>query len=420
MGMGVSLPSATETTPGLIQLATPAEAQAGTNDKKGMTPATVNILIKDSLRASVEASSGGKVTILYDDLSNPSYMRRFAPMTIKALYRQYYASDDAWNASVFKEIENRAHPAFYKNGTLIKELLVGQYLACEFNGRACSLPGMDPRVNINCGNALALCKNKGTGWTLSTTWIWGFLQALCLRQGYQPRGNTNYGRSHEMTWETALRIDNGFPGVNSGTSRTRTGTGPASWRHDGTETGIADLVGNVMELQTLMKLVDGKIMLAGDNDIDLPEASWPDTGARYDSTGGSPDGTGLGGGDLGNPVVSDTIAKYTGVPGGETGSGNANIESESGFRSVTAKSGYTPPISLALAGLAPITLYGGAYEAGNLLHGPVYMRNHGTRFPRRGDDWWHSPGSGLGCLHLGDARSNAGPQIGLRPAFLLV
>ena len=42
-----------------------------------------SIYVKDSLRNAVEAASGGKVTVMYDDLDNPSYMRRFAPMTIK-------------------------------------------------------------------------------------------------------------------------------------------------------------------------------------------------------------------------------------------------------------------------------------------------------------------------------------------------
>ncbi|MDR1379654.1 MAG: hypothetical protein LBJ36_11485 [Synergistaceae bacterium] len=84
-----------------------------------------SILVKDSLRMSVEAASGGKVTIIYDDLGNPSYMRRFPPMLIKDLYRHFYQSDADWNASPFKIIENDPHPAFMKNGTQIKELMVG-------------------------------------------------------------------------------------------------------------------------------------------------------------------------------------------------------------------------------------------------------------------------------------------------------
>ena len=63
------------------------------------------ILVPDSLRLSVEAASGGKVTVLYDDQKNPSFMRRFAPMTIKELYRQYFddTDDDDWDASASLE-----------------------------------------------------------------------------------------------------------------------------------------------------------------------------------------------------------------------------------------------------------------------------------------------------------------------------
>jgi hypothetical protein len=379
-------------------------------------------LVKDSLRLSVEAASGGKVTVLYDDQDNPSYMRRFAPMTIKELYRQYFASDEAWNASAFKAVENEVHPAFLKNGTRIRELLVGKYHATALNGRACSLPGTNLWQWINHDNALAACKSKGAGWTMMTMYIWGFLQALCLRQKYQPRGNTQYGRSHEVTWETALREDGGIPGVTTGMPRTKPGTGPASWNHDGTETGISDLVGNVWDWGTLMKLVDGKIMMPEDNNIDLAEASWPDTGARYDSTVGTADGTeiDLSGGDLGDPVVSDVITKYTGLPGTDTYYKEANISSESGFRSMTKKSAYTPPLSLILAGLAPIIHYGGAYESGYALKGGIWTRNYGTRLPLLGGAWHYTTAAGLGALLLNVPRGFVGSDVGFRPAFLLV
>ena len=381
-----------------------------------------DILVPDSLRLSVEAASGGKVTVLYDDQKNPSFMRRFAPMTNKELYRQYFDDDDDWNASAFKAVENEAHPAFMKNGTRIRELLVGKYLASKLNNRACSLPGVNLWHSINYDSALAACKSKGAGWTMTTMYIWGFLQALCLLQKFQPRGNTLYGKSHEVPWETALREDGGIAGVTTGMPRTKPGTGPASWNHDGTETGISDLVGNVCEWGALIKLVDGKIYLPEDNNIDLAEASWPDTGARYDSTVGTADGTevDLSAGDLGDPVISDVITKYTGLPGTDTYYKEANISSESDFRSMTKKSAYTPPLSLILAGLAPIVHYGGAYESGYAIKGGIWTRNYGTRFPILGGACGNTTTAGLGALTLYLQRSYAHNIVGLRPAFLLV
>jgi hypothetical protein len=371
---------------------------------------------------AVEAASGGKVTVLYDDQGNPSYMRRFAKMTNKDLYRQYYEDDDAWGASPFKAIENEVHPAFMKGGTQIRELLIGQYAAYDLNSRACALPGVDPRASHNYDSSLARCKDKGTGWTLNTIWNWGFVQALCLRMKYQPRGNTNYGRSHELTWETALRVDGGIAGDTAGTPRAKTGTGPTSWTHDGTESGIYDLVGNIWEWVTGMKLDDGKILLSPDNNIDLAESGWLDTGARFDSTVGTADGegNGEGSGDIGDPILSDEIKKYTGVPGSNAYDKEAIIGGESGFRSLTKKSGYSVPVALVQAGLAPVTLVGGSYESGAALKGAIWVRNYGERVPVVGGRWDDGTASGLGALHLGNPRSSAGGHIGLRPAFLLV
>jgi hypothetical protein len=408
---------ASETNRGLIQTATPAEAQTGTNTLKAIVPATATVLIKDSLRAAVEAASGGDVTILYDDMGNPSYMRRFVPMLIKNLYRQYYASDAAWNESAFKVIENEVHPAFLKNGTRVKELLVGQYQACSVNNLACSLPYRVLWTNRTYDTALAACKNKGPNWTMSTMYIWGFLQALCLRQGYQPRGNTSYGRSDKVPWEHAITTEGFAPG--DFWWSTLAGTGPVAWTHDGTESGVADLVGNVFEWQTLMKLVDGKIILPPDNDIDLPEADWPDTGARYDSTGGTEDGTGIEEttGDIGDPKVSDEITKYVGLPGSDAD----YKEMGSGFATMTKKTGYTPPVSLILAGLAPITHYDGSYKSNNALNGSTEMRNYGTRLPRVGGAWRSGSNAGLGALNLDSTRLHGDSRyFGFRPVFLLV
>ena len=308
-----------------------------------------------------------------------------------------------------------------KGGVQIRELLVGKYHATALNGRACSLPGTNLWQQINYDNALAACKNKGPGWTMTTMYIWGLLQALCLRQKFQPRGNTQYGRSHEVTWETALREDGGIPGVTTGTPRTKPGTGPMSWNHDETETGIADLVGNVWEWGTLMKLVDGKIMMPEDNNIDLAESAWPDTGARYDSTVGTSDGAGvdMSAGDIRDPVISDAITKYAGLPGTDAHYKESSISGEAGFRSMTKKASYNPPLSLIFAGLAPIVHYGGAYEAGNALKGGIWTRNYGTRLPLLGGTWSDGANAGLGALGLYIARSFARGYIGFRPAFLL-
>ncbi|MDR3164990.1 MAG: hypothetical protein LBU13_05380 [Synergistaceae bacterium] len=415
---------ASTTNRGLVSLATEAEATSGTDAAKAMTPVTTTILYRNSLRAAVEAASGGKVTVLFDDQGNPSYMRRFSPVTNKELYRHYFASDAAWNASVFKAIEGQAHPAFLKNGKMIKELLVGQYLASNINNRACSIPGANPWNVTAYNTALLACKNKGAGWIMGTAHIWGFLQALCLRQKFQPRGNSNYGMNDENPLERGIRADGRSAIINIDPGITKAGTGPASWNHDGTESGVADLVGNIWEWGTLMKLMDGKIMMPPDNDIDLPEADWPDTGARYDSTGGTSDGANVTNG--GTPVISDEITKYTGVPGGASGGVNAGIIGAAGFRSLTKKSDYSIPAVIVQAGLAPVTLVGGSYETDNALKGAIWVQNYGEVYPLFGGSWyaWSERASspGLGALRFFPRTCgwSVTTILGHRPAFLLV
>jgi hypothetical protein len=170
-----------------------------------------------------------------------------------------------------------------------------------------------------------------------------------------------------------------------------------------------------------MKLVDGKVMMPADNAIDLAESAWPDTGARYDSTVGTADGTGngTGSGDIGDPVISDTITKYTGIPGSDTYDREAIIGGEAGFRSMTKKAGYNVPVSLVLAGLAPVTHLNGTYETDSMLKGAIWTRNYGVRLPLCGAAWYNATSCGLGALALATLRSHTGTTVGFRPAFLL-
>lgn len=181
-------------------------------------------------------------------------------------------------------------------------------------------------------------------------------------------------------------------------------------------------MGNLSERVSLMKLMDGKIIMPPDNDIDLAESAWSDTGARFDATTGTADGSGMEGNSAsGAPVISDVITKYSGPLGNNDNSSKyASITGESGFRSMTKKSGYTPPVSLILAGLAPITHYGGTYEGGNALKGSISVKNNGERMPRCGGNMFNALGAGMGALSLSSPRTQSDGWLGARPTFLLV
>ena len=205
-------------------------------------------------------------------------------------------------------------------------------------------------------------------------------------------------------------MDNVAPGTTSGTGRTLTGSGPASWRHNNTFTGIADLVGNVSEWVDGLKLVDGKILMPADNNFNLAETSWPDTGVRFDSTATGDESSS---GDIGDPVISNEITKYAGPVGDN---GNYGYLSIANWKDLIKKVDYNIPASMLQAAIAPITLSDGTYSQDP--KGYLYIRNYGERIPLRGGDWNAGAIAGLFYLNLYIARSYAFSNIGFRPAFV--
>jgi len=339
------------------------------------------IFTKDTLRASVEASTGGKVTVLYDDKGYPSYMHVIPKFKVEDI-------DPALGSGV--------HPAFVVGGVEKSEIFIGQHQAHVKDNRAVSLPGLDQKTYTTFDKAKEYCKNKGQGWHMMTNWEWAAVALWALKNGYQPRGNTNYGRSHEATYETGVRQDGLAPSA-GGAARTLSGSGPASWRHDNSYAGIADLVGNVWEWNDGLKVVDGKIFMPSDNNYALDEAQWNDTGIFLDSTA-----AGDGSGDDGDPVLNDTLStpltpdSYAYIPN---------------WKDMTTATGVIIPDSLKQACVAP---YGDAGQKG-----AIWMRNYGERLPIRGGDWNGGGGAGLFALLLGNERSISYSNVGFRPAFIM-
>lgn len=310
---------------------------------------SIIIASPDSLRAQVEAATGGKVTVLYDDKGFPSYMHVIPKFSYEDL-------------GFGTEMGTGVASAFVKGNTELSEIFIGQYQASVFDGRAVALPGRDPRTSINYDDAKASCESKGAGWHMMTMHEWAAVALWCKANGVEPRGNTDDGRAHDATHEVARRKDKGTAGDSTGSARTLTGSGPASWRHDGSLGGIADLVGNVWEWQHLMKMVDGRVFASPDNDYTRPEAEWQDTGIDLDA-----------GGDFSaNTVVGNELTNRLLIT-----------------------------------------------QAGVTLKGRIYTNLEGERFPLHGGVWTSGGNAGLGALNLSYARAGTGSGRGCRPAFAL-
>lgn len=337
--------------------------------------------IKDVRRHAVERASGGRQTVLYDDLGNPSIMN------IIPIFRY---EDLGYNADMGSGVVSCFDVG---TGTNKSEIFIGAFQSSLVGSRAVSLPRTDQATSVNFDTAKGYCANKGIGWHLMTMHEWAAISLWCMANGFEPRGNTNYGRAHDRYVERGRRMDGGLPGDTAGTARVHAGSGPDAWRHNNSPWGISDLVGNVWEWLDGFKLQDGQIIASTFNT--QAEASWAAQAAYFDSTlttGGA-------------PRLSDSVVNRLGTIGDNT---NGGYSANEAFN-VMAKTGtYVSNQLLKRLLVEPSTV---------LPKGRVYMRNFGERLPSRGGNWSGGSNAGLAALYCDNSRVHAYSGLGFRLAF---
>lgn len=344
-------------------------------------------------REAVEAASGGKNTVAYDAQGNPNVMvwiPKFNSEDINAAIIARHGVDLQLGTGVF--------PAFIKNGVQIRGFWYAKYIASNGAGGGCSVvAGVQPKTYVNYDTAKSLCTNKGAGWHLSANIEWLAVAYLGLAFGEQPRGDTNYGRAYDAKHEAATRASaTHAPGDTGHSAPSYTGTGPATWSHDGTQFGVFDMVGNVWEWQDQLKLIEGQIFAPLDNNPDLTESAWPSHECYFDSSGA----TG------GSVILNSMITNRTGDLG-DDGSGNGSNSNT--WRTMTKDPSYVESLLMRQMGIEP--------PPGALLNGSLYSRNFGERMPSRGGYWSLTSNAGLGALNFHYSRTPASSHIGFRPAF---
>ena len=356
---------------------------------------TFTISSADALRQSVEAATGGLNTVVYDNNGNPSIMVVVPKFNLQDI--------DA-------SLGTGTHPAFIVGGVEKSEILIAKYPASIFDSRAQSIPGQDPATGVDWDEADGYCTAKGAGWHMMTNAEWAACALLAWKQGFEPRGNTDWGRDYARTDETAVRPDGGDPGAASGTGRTRAGGGPVSWYHDNSPRGVADLVGNVWEWVRGLRLDDGEIQIIADNDaadsaVSHAAGSSAWRGMLEDGSLVAPgtastlkwDATGAAG--TGDPVLATSVTSQ---------SDGSNSASEQ-YKNLTAP-GLTPPAPLKALALYP-------HASTTMDRGRFYMRNLDERMPLRGGRWASGADAGVLALFCNMPRSVAGSGFGFRPAF---
>lgn len=363
---------------------TAASRNIGTASNNISDNAGIQILIQDPRRKAVEDASGGRNTVIYDAQGNPNVMVVVPRFTYESL------------GLTDLQLGTGTPTAFLTNGAPRGEILIAKYLASA-GGTTCSVVGgVQPLTGVNYDQAKSRCTGKGANWHLMSMHEWSAIALWSLANGTVPRGNTNHGRAHDRLLETARRADNGVPGDASGTGRTDTGKGPATWTHDHTVHGIHDLVGNIWEWQDQMLLSEGQIKTTLDNDPSVAEVNWVSHQAFYDSTSAT------GGAHRLNSQVINRL-------GAIGDSANAGNSATVGFKLLTKDAAYTPSELMRRLLIETSTA--------NNLQGQLYMRNFGQRLPIRGGNWNHGVSAGLGALNLLYSRSYSYIDVGFRPAY---
>lgn len=356
-------------------------------DKSGLT-----ILIKDSLRQSVELASGGLQTVLYTAKGQATYMN---------IIQKY-------DMSTIDASLSGTHPAFIVDGVEKPEIFIGTYQGRIVNGELLSLPNVEPSHSTNYDNFLTAARACGNGHHLITNAEWSAVALQCYKDNTQPLGNTYYGRSSENPLLVGRRPDGLAPGNTTGSARTLTGSGPVQWRHNGKENGIADLSGNVWEWNSGMRLLNGEIQIIENNNaaksaINLGAASteWK---AIDGATGNlvTPDGSGTTPGTV--KFATSGTADYT-ING-------------STFGAIKNLSTVNPVSAAALIKLKALCLFPVVDAVATFNGDGLWLNLTIESLPIRGGNWFSAAAAGVFALSLASARSLTISSIGARPAFV--
>lgn len=172
------------------------------------------------------------------------------------------------NSDVLTGGDDSVHPAFIVNGVQIPGFYYSKYENCVYNEKAYSLPAEDPHVWCTFNYALQVCEAKGHGWHLSTAAEWAAIALWCKKNGFLPYGNNENGKDSRENDYKAIVTGYEYSGKNG---RVATGTGPLTWSHDQSPSGIWDMNGNVWEWMGGMRLVWGELQILANNDAADPD-----------------------------------------------------------------------------------------------------------------------------------------------------
>jgi len=359
-------------------------------------------------------------------------------------------------------LPNHTHPAFIVNGQEISRRLIAVFKGSSIvsGGPIHSLPNMAPAVSAGADNLLDRIKQTGDGFGPKTVADSGLLLLLARKNDWVPKGNNNYGADYRdgTKWATGQSISVGNTRVFQGVEYTAlvahttalenkpdvsplywkrgkrvggimvpsyitttdynglltyTGSGPASWRHDGTPSGIDDLNGNCYDQDYGYRIVAQELQILENNNAADPTADLSASSSAWKAILPNPSDNGhtlVAPGTAGtlkwnwanNKLTLDTVA------------GDASLGSKGcNFKDLAVNSTNVPyvPAILQELGIFPIS--------GDDTQGYYYHTfSSDERFPRRGGICGDTSSAGLGYVDSYYVRGGSGVYYGVRSAYL--
>jgi len=359
--------------------------------------------------AKMEILSGGKNTIKWVDDGGET--KKYWPSIVvvrPTQIREFYLPGAG----------NDIHPAFVAGGKTYPKYYMGKYPGpyVVSNGKTImlSLYGLDGMSNMltgayvqpNYDQAVAYGKNGGNGCHAVTNAEWMEIAMSCFQDGFQPKGNNNYGRDYQDANSPEYY---GVPAYwySNRIARVLNGSGPISWMHDGSPWGVWGMNGNFYQWTTGFRQNAGEIQVIPNNDAALPETDHSDGSEAWKAM--------LGDGSLVAPGTEATLKYDATSP--------ISIVTQITSRTTISINNYFGDVTGIAPNLAKLLGIAPAASSSALGSDRIYIRNdesgaYSETLSLRGGFWYLSSSAGVFALNLGDYRSNSIYHIGARPAFL--